>query len=412
MTTEKVDIWQQGTVAGEEKQITDEAIAGARERIGIELVELTPFNEFATKDAIRHFVQGVGDINPLWRDEEYASKTRWKEIIAPPTFHRTMGVSQKKSFTPEERRLGRSGLQGIHNWGSGTAVEQFQPIYLNDRLTIKSYLDDVVEKRSQFAGRMAISYTKHIYTNSRGELVKISRTQGHQGGRQKQWGERQKYADLTRPVYTSGDIARIDAAYEREEIRGSTPRYWEDVNVGDELVPLVKGPLTITSLFNFKVGEGMAFYEGAFRYSYENRKRHPLFYAVNSHGVPDEIERVHWEDEYAQKTGNPMCYDYAGQRESWMCQLVTSWMGDDGWLWKYFDEMRRFLYIGDTAWVKGKVTKKYVTKGNKSVVDLDVWVEDQRGRNTAPGNFSVILPSRERGPVQIPVLPEEDSMKP
>ncbi len=413
MTTQRVDIWQQGTLGGEDRQVTDEAIAGARERIGIEIVHLDPFNEYGTKDAFRKMAFGAGDPNPLWQDEEYASKTRWKGVIAPPRFYRTMGVSEKKSYTLEERNLGRHGLQGVHSWGSGFKTEVFAPIHVGDRLTIKSYLDDVIEKRSQLAGRMAISYTTSAWTNQRGELVAIVRSQLHQGGRQKQWGERQKYAELTRPVYSPEDIARIDADYEREEKRGATPRYWEDVNVGDDLIPVVKGPLTITDGINFLIGDGLRFYSpGAHRIAYENRKRHPLFWALNSYGVPDVLERVHWEDEYAQKTGNPMCYDWGSQRENWLCHLVTNWMGDDGWLWKWFAEWRRFVYVGDTCWAKGKVTKKYITKGNKSVVDLDIWVEDHRGRNVAPGNATVILPSRERGPVQIPVVPEEDSLKP
>ena len=29
----------------------------------------------------------------------------------------------------------------------------------------------------------------------------------------------------------------------REEIRGSNPRYWEDVAVGDELTPVIRGPI-------------------------------------------------------------------------------------------------------------------------------------------------------------------------
>ena len=45
----------------------------------------------------------MGDMNPLWRDEEYAKKTRWGGIIAPPAFYATMGISEKKELTPEER---------------------------------------------------------------------------------------------------------------------------------------------------------------------------------------------------------------------------------------------------------------------------------------------------------------------
>ena len=405
--------WQhQGTMAeGEERELTDERIANARQRIGIEVPHTRPFNEFATKDSIRHYAEGIGDINPLWVDEEYAEKTRWKGIIAPPSFYSSMGVSEKKTVTPEERELGRNGLQGLHGWYAGDRLEWFRPVYPGDRLTVKSFLEDLVEKRSQFSGRSVIGYNKNIYWNQRGELVLIHRSHGVTGGRQRQWGERQKYADIEPATYTPEEIARIDADYEGEEVRGSTPRYWEDVEVGEELPAVVKGPLTLTDIFNFNAGLGVEMYKGAHRHAYEWRKRHPLGYSLNSHGIPDLIERVHWEDEASWKTGNPIAYDYGQQRKAWLCNVTSNWVGDDGWLWKQYNEFRRFVYVGDTSWVRGKVTGKYI-QGEKCVVELDIWCEDQRGRNTAPGNATVLLPSREHGPVQTPVRPEEDSLTP
>ena len=41
-------------------------------------------NEMATRDAIRHFANGIGDANPLWRNDEYAKNTRYGGIIGPP----------------------------------------------------------------------------------------------------------------------------------------------------------------------------------------------------------------------------------------------------------------------------------------------------------------------------------------
>jgi len=35
------------------------------------------FNTEVRIDAIRHFVDGIGDINPLYRDREYAKNTKY-----------------------------------------------------------------------------------------------------------------------------------------------------------------------------------------------------------------------------------------------------------------------------------------------------------------------------------------------
>jgi acyl dehydratase len=40
----------------------------------------------AGKDSILHYCDAIGDNNPLWRDEEYAEKSRFGAITSPPTF--------------------------------------------------------------------------------------------------------------------------------------------------------------------------------------------------------------------------------------------------------------------------------------------------------------------------------------
>ena len=40
----------------------------------------------ASLDNIQRFGDGVGDYNPLWRDESHAAASRYKGITAPPMF--------------------------------------------------------------------------------------------------------------------------------------------------------------------------------------------------------------------------------------------------------------------------------------------------------------------------------------
>ena len=79
----------------------------------------------------------------------------------------------------------------------------------------------------------------------------------------------------------------------------------------------------------------------------------------------------------------PMAYDLGGQRNAWIGQVITNWMGDDGFLKTLYCEYRRFNVYGDIQWIKGKVAKKYEQNG-EHLVDLDVWSENQRGEVTAP----------------------------
>jgi hypothetical protein len=54
--------------------------------------------------------------------------------------------------------------------------------------------------------------------------------------------------------------------------------------------------------------------------------------------------------------------------------------------------------------MKGTVVGKELEEGHP-VVHLEVWGENQRGEITTPGSATVILPSREHGPVRLPDPP-------
>ena len=74
----------------ESGKITEEGIQRLRERLGRfnrpRQYGVGLFNEQATRDAIRHYCQGIGDPNPLYWDVSYGQRTKYGTIIAPPCF--------------------------------------------------------------------------------------------------------------------------------------------------------------------------------------------------------------------------------------------------------------------------------------------------------------------------------------
>jgi hypothetical protein len=146
---------------------------------------------------------------------------------------------------------------------------------------------------------------------------------------------------------------------------------------------------------------------GAFRLSYQVRKKVPGMFTPNALNVPDTVQRLHWEQDWANKLGIPIPYDYGGLRETFLVNLITNWMGDDAWLWKLSCQHRKFVYTGDTYWVKGAVIGKTQRDGSNEV-ELEVRVENQWGTVTSPGKAVVLLPSRER-PLVLPRPAEENA---
>ncbi len=56
--------------------------------------------------------------------------------------------------------------------------------------------------------------------------------------------------------YTDEQLAEFYKLYEAEEIRGATPRYWEDVKEGEALPRMMKGPMTVTGFICYAQGWG------------------------------------------------------------------------------------------------------------------------------------------------------------
>lgn len=74
-------------------------------------------------------------------------------------------------------------------------------------------------------------------------------------------------------------------------------------------------------------------------------------------------------------------------RETWLCHLLTDWIGDDGRLWNLRCEHRKFNYLGDTTRVRGEV----VGTPRPGEVQVAVRCENQRGEVTTPGTVVVLL---------------------
>jgi hypothetical protein len=178
------------------------------------------------------------------------------------------------------------------------------------------------------------------------------------------------------------------------------------VQVGDEVGPMVKGPLTVTDMVCWQAGMGMGLYGvKPLRGGWKNRQRIPRFFHRDPLNIPDVMQRVHWDPEFARTAGNPTTYDYGRMRETWLIHCCTDWMGDDAWLWKLDCEFRRFNYVGDTQWIRGRVTRTYHAAGDRPAVDVDLEAVNQRGETTTPGHATILLPSREHGPVRLPDPP-------
>lgn len=384
-------------------KVDDEALAEARTVIGVPLRRDTwRWVETATKDAISHFAEGMGDGNPLWTDAEYGRASFTGTNLAPPCF-----LYAVDGTTVAPKLAGVQWIYAACDWVWNDRIR------LNDDFKVSSYLLDVEEKSTSFAKRWVMQ-TGRVDFFSEGELVaqatsKIARTP--RGSELDQaTGGKPKYEVRPTHRYTSDELDAIEKEALSEPVRGRDTLYFEDVQAGDEIPAVVKGPLTGTDLVGwYSAVQGARPYGGTHELVYKYRQRHADYHINAETGARDSAGRGHLEAQTGVDVGMGGAYDIGPQRIAWASHALTNWMGDEGFLRRLNVEVRRPNLLGDTLWWRGKVTDTAERDGY-SVVTLELWADNQIGVRTAWGTAEVFLPSRKNGAVQLPVPVAPDAL--
>jgi acyl dehydratase len=374
--------------------ITDQALRELAKQIGLKISAEEMgnwFNSEVTIDSIKHFADGIGDTNPLWCDEEYVkTKTRYKTVIAPPNW--------LYSVCPTTFLFSPYGdpLRGVHGFHSGNDWLFYKPARLYDKIKPEIINVGFTMRRSQFAGKICIQYTLANYHNQNEEVIARAYAWIIRAER-REAKERGKYSRYILPhPWSEEELKHIeeDILSEENEIRGSKPRFWEDTQIGEEM-KLTKGPLGLTDMIAYSVGANPMGLK-AFRAALKVYRRHPRWSIRDSTTFAREpIFAVHYNKAIANAAGLPYPYDVGAQRNIFLIQMLTDWMGDDGWLKRCYAEYRRFFYFSDTIWFRGKVVDKFIDEDNEPCVGIEIHAVNQRGEDTTPGYAVVVLPSRE-----------------
>ena len=375
------------TTAAKFPKITEAGLDDLRRRIGVTIGDtLEPWCHEATRDNIRHYAHGIGDDNPLWCDPDYAAGTRWGGIVALPSF----------LFATSRIISGYvGGLAGVHAMWAGANWQWHRWVRRNEAITTEASLKDLVEHQTKFAGR-AIQQIYHVdFFGAGGDKVAEADSWCFRTDRDIAREEGTKYATLKdKPPrrYTREELDRLYQLYAAEEVRGAQTRRFEDVQVGEALPAMAKGPMTVTGFIAYAQGWG-GLYIRANKLAWKMIDRHPGLGIPNRFNIPDCPERVHWEPEMALMVGAPGAYDYGPERCSWLTHHLTNWMGDEGFLRRAHCRIRRHNPEGDLLFIDGRVVNKRVEDGS-CLVDIEQEARNQDGELSAVGGGTVELPGR------------------
>ena len=362
-------------------------IARVRGLIGQPL-RIEQYNHEATYDAIRHYAHGLGDDNPLWCDPAYAAAGPHGTMVAPPTFFYSVFAP---GVTP--------GFDAAQVFFGSARWEVSRLARRGEAIKATAKLVDLYEVKGRKGGNMVVQVGETTYANGTGEVLARYISKSLRAKRADQSGGLH-YEPRATYTYNDDEKATIEAAVLEYRRRGAQPRHFEDVAIGEVLSPLVKGPLTITTLITYYAGNLPTGYKAA---DMQTRMRHAA--RTNPDSVPNNrasgwLSEAVWPGEghldgrVARAVGMPGVYDNGWMRLGWVGQLVTDWIGDHGTLLTLDVRANLPNLVGDTLWCRGKVSNKRMVDG-KGVVDLELEAVNQLGDLSANGRAEVVLPSRE-----------------
>ena len=363
-----------------EAQIED-FIARSRALTGHEVRERTPWNTSVTADAIRHFAYGISDDNPLWLDPSYAAKSRYGRVVAPPAFL-TSVLYPILHGAPMAAPL--SSLIG------GVEYRWFRPVLEGDTLRATSKQSDLYEKKSRGNRRLIFIISDVTYFNQRDE--EVAKATGTMI-RATQVGTELLFE---RPVfrYSEDQLAAIGEALQQEAKNrtGARRLTGDEVEVGQELPTLIRGPLTIGDMVCWQAAIGPSYRAAGLGYLDCLKAPHT---AVKNPvtGWPVKYSQQHEDFNLAAQRGMPGPFDNGVMRFAWVSPLLTNWMGDNGFLKRLYVQVKTPAIYGDTTWYQGQIVEKSEVDDG-TLIKVQIVGTNQAGSVSTTGEAEVLLPRR------------------
>ena len=304
----------------------------------------------------------IEDGNPLYRDAEYAGKSRfagivcpplatWKDI-APPIGY--FGAGQESHFQVP-LPFNSYGLNGGSDW------QFLRPAYAGTWITRQFRILDIFEKPGR-SGMLVFVVRQETQTTQLGQVislakrVSIHRSLPEQGAAAESEAPAQLQTVAVAPP-------NADTILAKPEAKPLAQRYFEDVAVGDDLPPVVKGPMTTSHLVRWAAANG-------------------------------NYARIHWDLPFAQlEQGLPNVVVNGSLKNQYLGQLLIDFAGDEGWFKRFYVQHRGMDFPGDVLTAAGTVSGKRELDGY-GLVDCTVTLTNSRGQQTAAGQATVILPKR------------------
>jgi hypothetical protein len=359
----------------------------------------------ATND-IRRWVHAMHYPNLLHYDPTFAAASKWGQIVAPQSF--AIATDDGHGAAPAcVGKIENSHLLfgGDEHWFTGARIKAGDMI-LNERIPF-----DYVVKETKFAGPTCFQRGDNFFRNQDGELIVKQRStsiryQAHAGG------DAVDTAEFDDPEWTDEEIAALEDRkftwIKMLHDLGHNERWWDDVNVGDQLPERVFGIHTIASFatewrafivntwgtFNLRHQDLEAMGFTREMAGFENDPAMQLINPELTDGAYIGPSRGHLFPKFARRIGMPRSYGYGASMGSWGIDYLAGWAGEHGMVAHIVSNYRGPALSGDITVQTAEVVDKSVDEEGRNIVQVKHRMANQKGTVLATGTAEIVLPKK------------------
>lgn len=356
---------------------------------------------------IRRWAQAMHYANLLHYDTDYAAESRWGGLVAPQSFAVAMddghGAAPACVGTIPNSHL----LFGGDEWWFGNARVKAGDKLVNIRIPF-----DYTVKETKFGGPTCFQRGDNYYYNQDGELISQQRSTSirysAETGR-----ENTPTGGHDDPAWTDEELADIQKRkFEWIQMLhdlGHGKRYWDDVNVGDELPVRIIGPHSVASFttewraYLFTIWGGthrrtdLDLSALGFVEEMAGHENDPVMERINpelTDGAYFGPSRGHLFPRWARFIGMPRAYGYGASMGAWIVDYLSGWAGEWGQVVHSKASYRGPALTGDITLMNASVIDKMVDDEGRNVVQVDFKMTTQEGTTMATATAEIELPKK------------------
>lgn len=358
---------------------------------------------------IRRWVQAMHYPNLLHYDHNFAAQSRHGQLVAPQSFPVVMDDAHGSApscigMIPNSHML----FGGDEWWFYGPVLKAGERVF-NERIPF----DYSIKNTSSF-GPTCFQRGDNFYYNQDGDLVAKQRSTSI---RYLQSAGEASQSDSTAgqddPVWTDDELEALEDRkftwIQMMHDLGHSARYWDTVNVGDEMPERVFGPHSIVSFTT----EWRSYLFTSWGTTHRRtdldiealgfvgpmagKEQDPVLERINpeqTDGAYIGPSRGHLFPRWARYIGMPRGYGYGASMGAWLTDYAAGWASEWGMVRHSVCNYRSPALTGDITIQTGKITGKYVDEEGRHMVAVDIRMTNQLGSVLATSKTEIELPAR------------------